>query len=253
MFAFVPAIAPDSVGGIAFPHKYFLTTLSDRCTIWPLPKAKALGFFFPMARSNTTVTSAVIQTAISRFKDTIAIHGFSRKYLLIVAAIALVFVSTIGFQIRKRSSATVAGSSTSVSVDINRSYRFGGITGQGQRSPSPIAFTIKNAEKTDRVIVKDQTFVAKNSKMFFILNLELKNETIQPLNILPGDLIRLTYNGDQTNKYAPDLHNNLVLVAPISTKLDRVGFVIPGDARDIKLHVGELEGNKDGVQVEFSS
>lgn len=250
MFAFVPAIAPDVVGGVAF---LILTTCFVRCSMCLLPKAKALGFFFPMARSNTTVTSAVIQKAITLFTDTIATRGFSRKHLIIGAAITLLLVTTIGFQISKRSSATVAGSSTIISVDINRSYRFGGITGQGERSPNPIAFTIKNAEKTDRVIVKDQTFVAKNSKMFFILNLELKNETIQPLNILPGDLIRLTYNGDQTNKYAPDLHNNLVLVAPISTKLDRVGFVIPGDARDIKLHIGELEGNKDSVQVEFSS
>lgn len=219
----------------------------------PLPKAKALGFFFPMARSNTTVTSAVILSAIDRLKGTIASHGFSRKYLLIGAALVLILLAFIGISVRNRNASDVAGTAVSVSVDLKKTYYFPGITNQGQRAPTAILFMVKNAEITDRVIVKDQTFVAKNNKQFLILNLELKNDSTQPLNLIPGDLVRLTYDGDQTNKYAPDLHNNLVLVAPISTKLDRVGFVIPQDAKNLILHIGELEGNKDRVPVNFSS
>ena len=112
---------------------------------------------------------------------------------------------------------------------------------------------IDRIEKTNQVFVSDKTVTAKNNKKFLIVQLELKNDATQTTNLLPGDLIRLTIGGDEDNKFAPDLHNNLVPIAAISTKIDRVGFVIPEMAREFKLYVGEIEGKKEAISVNFPS
>jgi len=85
------------------------------------------------------------------------------------------------------------------------------------------------------------------------VNLELTNESTQPLNLLPGDLIRLTIGDNKETKYAPDLHNNLVPVAAISTRVDRVGFVIAENEKNFTLSVGEIDGKKEEVGVGFPS
>jgi hypothetical protein len=110
---------------------------------------------------------------------------------------------------------------------------------------------VATAEKTNKVLVNDKSFTATNNKMFLIVNLELKNEATLAYNILPGDLVRLAYSGNDDDKFAPDLHNNLILVSAISTKLDRVGFVVPEEVNDFKLFVGEIEGKKETVEMHF--
>lgn len=185
-------------------------------------------------------------------KHSLALGRFilSRKKLFIgLAVVLLIAVGWLG--IRARRAGTVQAKA--ISVDLKKSYQFSALTNQGKTANDKIKFTLVNAQKTDQVSVQDKTFTAKNNKLFLIVNLELKNDATQSLNIMPGDLIRLSYNGDDSNMFAPDLHNNLVLVAAISTKLDRVGFVIPDDAKNFKLTVGELDGKKDTVSFNFPS
>lgn len=175
-----------------------------------------------------------------------------RKKLVItiVAVILVVFAFRI-FLARRYSPSTPKPQVVAVSID--KIFDFPALNNLGKPTGNKIRLKIAQVEKSNQVIVKDQTFTAKNNKLFLIVNLELKNDATTPLNILPGDLIRLTYNNDENNKYAPDLHNNLVLISAISTKLDRVGFVIPDNAHNFKLEVGELEGKKESVAVEISS
>ncbi|MBI3282871.1 hypothetical protein HYZ70_02235 [Candidatus Curtissbacteria bacterium] len=101
-------------------------------------------------------------------------------------------------------------------------------------------------------MVKDQMVPATNNKMFLVINLELKNDSTTAVNIIPSDLIRLVYKGDEDNKFAPDLHNNAVSIAAISTRPDRLGFVIPQDIKEYKLLVGELDKKKDEVEIKFA-
>jgi len=140
-----------------------------------------------------------------------------------------------------------------VAVNVDRSFDFAALSNQGKPVTNKIKLKIAEVEKTNQVIVQDKTYAAKNNKLFLIVNLELKNDAAIPLNILPGDLIRLTVGSDEENKYAPDLHNNLVLVSAISTKLDRIGFVIPQEAKNFKIYIGDLEGKKEEVDVNFPS
>lgn len=139
----------------------------------------------------------------------------------------------------------------SITVNVDKSFEFTALNNLGKPVYNKIKLTVDTAEKTSQVLVREQTFTAKNNKLFLIVNLEMKNDASIPLNLMPGDLVRLTIGDDEGNKFAPDLHNNLVAISAISTKLDRIGFVIPQEAKKFKLLIGELEGKKETVQVEF--
>lgn len=208
----------------------------------------ALGFFMALRDSTLTANAEALLERI-HMQKIFRKPVLGRKNIIIGVVVLLVLIGFFIFRPGKQS----AGSPTTKTVKVSRTFSFPAIASTGRLSDKKISFKMATAEKTDQVIVKDQTFIAKNKKMFLIINVELKNDSTQPLNIAPGDLIRLTYNGDDKNKYAADLHNNLVPVAPISTKLDRIGFVIPKDVKDITLYVGELEGNKEAVAVHFPS
>lgn len=175
-----------------------------------------------------------------------------KKKIAIILVIALggFFVFNSFF---RNSNANSATDVKSISVAMDNNFEFSAKDNQGKAATSKVKMKISKAEKTNQVLVKDQSYTARNNKLFLILNLELKNDVSHQVNLLPGDLVRVTYNGDEENKFAPDLHNNLVPIAAISTKNDRVGFVIPQDTKEFKVYVGELEGKKEIVTITFPS
>lgn len=177
---------------------------------------------------------------------------FSNKKRLIVGiVIALVAFSVLSSTIRKNSAGAI--NARTISEEVNRSFEFFGLNNLGKAQTQKIRLTVTSVDKTNQVQVKEQVFEAKNNKLFMIVNLELKNDATVALNLIPGDLIRMSIEGDGENKFAPDLHNNLVPIAPISTRIDRVGFVIPQEAKKFTLYIGELEGAKEEVLVQFAS
>lgn len=175
-----------------------------------------------------------------------------RKKLVIgILVILLLFGGSRLLATRKSASGQAPAKVATAKVD--KSFDFAALNSQGKPVINKIKLTIADVEKTNQVIVLDKNYTAKNNKLFLIVNLELKNDAAIPLNILPGDLVRLSVGTDEENKFAPDLHNNLVLVSAISTKLDRIGFVIPQEAKNFKIYIGELEGKKEIVDVNFPS
>lgn len=194
----------------------------------------------------------VIVPKIKSLKKYLKKVVFKRKKLFIGIAIVFLFFLGAAF-IKGKRAKTSASIVKSVKVNIDKGFEFPALDNQGKDSFKKIKFKIEDAEKTNQVAVKDQVFTAKNNKVFLIVNLELKNDETKPYNILPGDLVRVTYNSDEESKFAPDLHNNLVSVAAISTKIDRIGFVIPEQAKEFKFYIGELEGKKEIVSISFPS
>lgn len=177
--------------------------------------------------------------------------GKKKLFILIgIPVIAFIAVLLVRQQIISKQANKVNAQAPTATYTINKSYTFTGVDNAG-REKGKISLAMTTAEKVTEVVVRDQTFRARNNKVFLLVNLELTNSSSTPLNIFPGDLMRLTYNGVEEKKYSPDLHNNLVLVSPISTKPDRVGFVIPNDAKNLKLQVGELDGKKEIIGLKF--
>lgn len=203
-----------------------------------------------MAKENSNGQAViVIPKFISRIRN--AGKLLQKKKKIIFAVLFILFILYLYNLGRSKNNNPVQAKS--VSVEVAKSYEMTALTNQGKTASNKVRLSISSAEKTNQVLVKDQTFTATNKKLFLILNLELKNDATYPVNIMPGDLVRLTFGNSDENKFAPDLHNNLVLVAAISTKTDRVGFVIPQEEKNFKLYVGELEGKKEEIQVIFPS
>lgn len=193
-----------------------------------------------MATLQTKKTSTPYATFFSTIKNFFA---DKRKKTIFIGGILLLIVSFLIIRNRITTKAVKNTASKVSQITVNRSLDFQGLDNRGFKR-GRIKFTINTAEKTTEVFVNNQRFQATNEKVFLLLNLEYTNDTTQPLNIVPNDLVRLVYNGNNDKKFSADLHNNTVSIAAISTKQDRMGFVIPKSATDLKLLVGELESAK---------
>jgi len=193
----------------------------------------------------------VVIPKLKNFKQKLAEHVASKKRVVILLILVLLVFGFIGY--RQSLRARSGSSAKAVTVQVDKSFTFNAVSNQGKHTGAKIKFRIVDAQKTNEVLVKDQSYTAKNNKTFLIVNLELRNDETTPQNLIPGDLVRLAIAGNEDTRYAPDLHNTLVGIAAISTKTDRVGFVIPQEAKSFKLFVGELEGKKEEVKVDFPS
>lgn len=218
------------------------------------PRLPALGFFMRTEEDKNIFDPEVVIPKIKNGKKWIGQLIAKRKKLIFGLFLIILSLFVVNNKILRKSSVGSSNITKGISLKVDKSSDFPALTNQGKPiNTTKIKFKVATAEKTSQVLVNDKVFTAKNNKMFLIVNLELKNDATSLVNILPGDLIRLTIDGDEENKFAPDLHNNLVPVAAISTKLDRIGFVIPQETRDFKLYVGELEGKKEQVSLNFPS
>lgn len=191
----------------------------------------------------------VVIPKIINFKQKLGELVAKKKKLAIGIVFLVLLLVIVGIRRNMRSANST--NVKSVKVQVNKDFNFAAVNNQGKATSYKIKFKMTDAEKTEQVSVKDQTFTAKNNKTFLIVNLELRNDETSVQNIIPGDLVRLAIDGSDDTRFAPDLHNSLVGIAAISTKSDRVGFVIPQEAKNFKLYVGELEGKKEEVKVEF--
>lgn len=203
------------------------------------------------AEKSISVQTPALKKTVSLIQKVIGVFKKRKKLLILLCVILVVLVAYNSFTASKNK--PVGTKAKSISTQVDRSFEFPAIATNGKATGNKVKLKIASVEKTDQVIVKDQVYTAKNNKMFLIINLEMKNDTTSAQNLLPGDLVRLTVANNEDNKFAPDLHNNLVPIAAISTKTDRIGFVVPSSATEFKLYVGEIEGKKETVAVNFPS
>lgn len=137
-----------------------------------------------------------------------------------------------------------------VTQDINREFAFPLKNGQGDEIGS-IKYMIEKAELRDEIIVKGQKASAIKGRTFVIVTIKVSNDFKQPIQINTRDYVRLSVNGNQTELLAPDIHNDPVEVQAISTKYTRVGFPINTTDRNLKLLVGEINSEKQSIDLDL--
>ncbi|MBI4036908.1 hypothetical protein HY385_00605 [Candidatus Daviesbacteria bacterium] len=114
-----------------------------------------------------------------------------------------------------------------------------------------IKYIIDTVELRPEIVIKGQKATAVLGKTFLIINLKLQNKDNTPVAVNTRDYVRLIVNNQSQETFAADIHNDPVEIQPISTKLTRIAFPVSSSDKNFKLQVGEIEGAKTTVDLNF--
>lgn len=118
---------------------------------------------------------------------------------------------------------------------------------------SEFKYIIQDAQLTKEIVVKGQKQSTIEGRSLLIVNLKLKNDGKQKIQVNTRDYVRLIVNDNTEEMTAPGVHNDPVEVQPISTMFTRIGFAINETDNNLKLQIGEIEGEKQIVEVKFDN
>jgi len=144
--------------------------------------------------------------------------------------------------------AVVAGAKATQS--LNREFSFPLKNSKGV-TLDEIKFLLESAQLRDEIIVKGNRATAIQGRTFLILTVKITSSFTRSLEINSKDYFRLTVNDNSIERLAPEIHNDPVIVQPTSTKYTRLGFPINDSDKNLKLLVGEIEGEKTTIDLNW--
>ncbi|KKQ51600.1 hypothetical protein A2865_01450 [Candidatus Woesebacteria bacterium RIFCSPHIGHO2_01_FULL_39_17] len=112
-----------------------------------------------------------------------------------------------------------------------------------------LKYTLDDYEITDEIIVNGKKANAVKGRAFLIVNITIDNPLGNSIQVNTRDYIRLSVN-ESENWVAPDIHNDPVEIQPIAGKVTRLGFPINEDDSNFSLQIGELNGQKEVINLE---
>jgi hypothetical protein len=134
-------------------------------------------------------------------------------------------------------------------VDIGKAYQVTARTKSGKLTDGEFKITITNAHYSDSLLVQGKTARPVKGKRFLVVEMEIENPYKVPLYAFPVDIFRFIRE-DET-KFAPSVHQGAVEIRPQATKKSNVAFVIePGD-KEFKIEVGDLNKDKEVLEIRF--
>lgn len=131
-------------------------------------------------------------------------------------------------------------------VQIVKNFNFQAI--DAEKEMHDVTLSVVQAELKSEVKVKGEARKPSSGNSFLLLRLEIDNKDPERVAFSSADHIRLEADG---KKYAPDFHNGNVVIDPISVKKDLVAFIVPDSQKSFKFIIGELEGEKQELEVSF--
>ncbi len=185
------------------------------------------------------------------------LQGKSSGTLLVVAVIALVLVGGAFYLGKTMGSTTQYNderpviSEAKAKQDLNKEYSFP-LRDKDGKEVSKIIYKIDSVELNDNLIVKGQRVRSVQGRTFLVVNIRVTNNHNQAIDINTRDYVRLSANGT-SELLAPDVHNDPLQVQAISTKLTRIAFPINDSDKNLKLTVGEINGEKQTVDLSLQT
>lgn len=173
---------------------------------------------------------------------------------ILVPLLVVMVIGGIGFIVKKSRSNSKSGDSrieimnAKATQSIQKEFAFPLKDAKGEVLTT-IKYTIESAELRDEIVVKGQRASAVKGRTFLIIPIKITNEYKQSIDMQSKDYIRLTVNGNVGELLAPDIHNDPVTVQALSTKSTRVGFPINDTDTKLTLVVGELNGDKQAIEL----
>ena len=180
-----------------------------------------------------------------------------KKPLIGIAIVLVVLFLAVRFNpFGGGDTSSVAGASKTVikdavaTQDLNREFKFplkdekGLVLGE-------IKYVVENAELRDEIVVKGKKASAVAGRVFLVLNLKVTNDTNQTISMNTKDYVRLFINGNDNEPLSPSIHNDPVVVDAISVKSTRIGFAINESDKQLKVKIGEIQGEKTEVVLDL--
>ncbi|MBI2029704.1 hypothetical protein HYT02_04765 [Candidatus Gottesmanbacteria bacterium] len=182
---------------------------------------------------------------------------FKKLFVLLSSIIAISF---LGFRLVATNNKTanivdpkVIGATSAQKVELNKEMEFEIQTindsGQFLSKKDKIKFIITEAELKDSIKVKGEERKAGEGQKYLILRIELQNDTPDRLAIISGKYVRLL--GLEDKKFSPDFHNAMIAIDPLSVRRDLVAYIVNSDSNTFKFQIGELEGEKQVIEITF--
>lgn len=183
---------------------------------------------------------------IKKIKD-----GISKKALIVVAVILVVAIG--GWYFTQNNGTNGASDPSNINLspsgtaNLNRKVEFPIRNRDGKETENKLTVTFTSLERANKVLYSGKPLIAKQGKDFIISNIEIENTTKDRLTVRPVDFIRLVDN--EGRNYAADLQTNPLKVEPLSIKKTRTIFIASEDMKTLKLLIGEINGNRETVEV----
>lgn len=131
--------------------------------------------------------------------------------------------------------------------DLGNEFTFPLYDAEGQEV-SRLKFVIEKAELRDEIIVKGQRARSVSGRTFLTLIIKITNDYTLPMELKSKDYVRLSVN-DSAEWLAPDVHSDPLEVQSQSTKVTRIGFAINDSDKNLKIRVGEINGEKTEIPL----
>lgn len=189
----------------------------------------------------------------NRFSQSVGSQS-SRKFLV---GFAILFLLVVSYIIGGKSTQNVSGAQDQ-RVDapiskakqlINKEFLLP-IKDDKNKEIEKIKYFIESAELQNEILVKGQRATAVKGRTFLILNIKITNKYTKTIALSSKDYVRLIID-DKKELIAPDIHNDPVQIQAIATKYTRLGFPINENYKSLKLQIGEVEGKKETINLNF--
>ena len=165
---------------------------------------------------------------------------------LIIGIVAILAIFTFAFLFINRGSDEVVDQPT---VKIGKSYELIARTEKKEKTTGRFTLTITAAKFADSILVQGKRATPVKGKLFLIINMEITNPHKIALYAFPVDLFR--FIRDDGQKFAPSVHQGIVLIRPEATKKSNVAFVVLPDDKNFKIEVGGINESKEIIEINF--
>lgn len=183
------------------------------------------------------------------------------KANIAIAVLVLLVIFAAVFAVRRIMSNIQSASPTSVlsnqtntpgakkTMQLNKEFSFP-LRDNAGKEVSQIKVSLLNAVLLDEIIIRGRKAKALPGRTFLVVNMKITNDYNRNIQLNIRDYFRLTKNGIN-EKLAPDIHNDPVEVQASSTKYTRAGFPINSTDKNLILQIGEINGDKQTIQLDF--
>ncbi len=179
------------------------------------------------------------------------------KWLFIIILVVILIAGIKMITSGQNSSTQTLGKSGGIAIaspistkNINKDFKFSLRDDKGKEI-STFTYVVESVELRKEIMVKGQKATAIKGRVFLIINLKLVNTIKQGINVNARDYLRLSVNGNASELLAPEIHSDPVEVQAISTKYTRVGFAINENDKNYLLQIGEIDGGKESIKLNF--